>query len=75
MAKKTKPEAKYGQSTGADRCGKCKWYGNRTCEIVEGDIAPDMWCKFFAAKGIVDGPHLMGRHDDARRQMDRIKAR
>lgn len=76
MSKKTKPEAKYGPGKpGGDRCGKCRWYSNHTCEIVEGDISPDMWCKFFHARDAVDGTGLMGRHDDYRRQMDRVKAR
>ena len=29
-------------------CAACSLFRNpRSCEIVEGDISPDGWCKFF----------------------------
>lgn len=76
MAKKTKSEAKYGPGHPNSRCGKCKWFEPPSgCEIVEGRIEPDMWCKFFHAKsgGAIHGPELLKRHDDRRREMDKAR--
>jgi len=49
MAKKTKAESEYAPAKpGGDQCRECKWFERpHRCEIVEGAIAPDGWCKFF----------------------------
>jgi hypothetical protein len=51
-AKKSKEEAKYqNKPNGQQQCSKCKHFMAGKCEIVEGEISPDGWCKFFEAKG------------------------
>jgi hypothetical protein len=50
-AKKSKEEAKYqNEPNGNQQCSKCKHFMDGKCEIVEGDISRDGWCKFFEAK-------------------------
>lgn len=78
MAKKTKAEAGYGPANpGGDQCRDCRWFEVERpmgCEIVEGRISPGDWCKFFHAKARTSGEGMLRRHDERRREMDRIKA-
>lgn len=47
--KKNKASVDYSKSTGRDRCGNCVHYeaGKRLCELVQGRIEADMWCKLY----------------------------
>ena len=49
VPKKQKSEVDYSQGHTGSRCGVCRYYQHttRTCDLVEGDIHPDMWCKLF----------------------------
>ena len=52
QAKKSKEEANYQEKpNGQQQCSKCKHFMAGKCEIVEGDISANGWCKFFEAKG------------------------
>lgn len=46
---KTKAEVDYSRGHAGSRCGVCVYFHHttRTCDLVEGDIHPDMWCKLF----------------------------
>lgn len=37
----------YGKSAGADRCAGCPHFLGAACELVEGEIAPNGWCKLY----------------------------
>ena len=51
QAKKSKQEAQYQDAPkDGQQCSKCKHFKNGKCDIVEGDISPNGWCKFFEAK-------------------------
>lgn len=52
MTKYSKHTVSYEpKARGADHCAVCSHYLNRTtCEIVEGKIAPEGWCKKFYRK-------------------------
>lgn len=52
----SKLEANYtDHGIGDDRCKHCKHYiKNNTCEIVEGFINPNGWCKFFERGQLVE---------------------
>lgn len=43
----TKQEASYMEPYAA--CEGCIHYGEFSCEIVEGSIDPEGWCRFFEA--------------------------
>jgi hypothetical protein len=47
-----KPDAKYqDKPQGQQRCEIClNFQPPGTCKIVQGPIAPNGWCQFFAAK-------------------------
>ena len=36
---------------GDKRCAGCRFFkAPKSCQLVQGDISPDGWCKFFNAK-------------------------
>ena len=75
MAKKTKEEANYSTSRG-DRCGECKWFeidGPNKCEIVEGQIGVNMWCKFFHDNAHRRGSRLARSQDRQRKEVARMR--
>lgn len=47
----TKRQADYGGGTKNAHCAICAHFNKPDhCEIVEGEIDPQMWCKYFRAK-------------------------
>jgi hypothetical protein len=53
-AKRSKAEAGYqDQPRGGQRCADCRFYvaRNQTCQLVEGQVSPNGWCRFFAGAG------------------------
>lgn len=34
---------------GSDHCGDCVSFSDGTCDLVEGAIAPEDWCRLFSA--------------------------
>lgn len=47
----TKAEAEYSKGKPGSRCDECEHYGQAgACELVEGEVDPDGWCKFFHTK-------------------------
>jgi len=50
--KVSKASARYRDSpNGAQRCGGCVHFRGGTCEIVEGPISANGWCRHFKAAG------------------------
>lgn len=49
--KVSKASVDYGPGMEARHCGVCRFYGNRTCRKVRGEIQPDKWCRLFKRKG------------------------
>jgi hypothetical protein len=53
-AKTGKAEANYqDQPKGNQKCAECVYYflpDRNACKIVEGEISPQGWCKFWKAK-------------------------
>jgi hypothetical protein len=45
----SKEDANYREGTAFERCGKCQYYSNHRCKIVDGDIEPMMLCDHFEA--------------------------
>lgn len=46
--KLTKEEVDYSRGMGTRRCFLCRHFEPpHACELVEGRIQPDMWCKKF----------------------------
>ena len=47
-----KPDAKYqDHRNGIQRCEIClQFQPPNRCQLVKGDISPNGWCQFFAAK-------------------------
>lgn len=45
--KVTKKQADYDRGMGASRCRNCTHYRPPHCEVVEGTVRPEMWCKYF----------------------------
>jgi hypothetical protein len=46
--KRTKVSVGYARAAGFSRCSKCRhWIPGGACEIVEGDIRPEYWCRLF----------------------------
>jgi hypothetical protein len=51
-AKSSKAAAAYQSSPkGNQRCSGCRVFNarNRTCQLVDGEISPSGWCKFYKA--------------------------
>jgi hypothetical protein len=48
----TKENARYqSKPKGKQRCALCRHFKPPNhCQIVEGEISPDGWCRFFVAK-------------------------
>jgi len=49
MAKKLKGSVDYSRGMKKSHCGICRYYHSGSCEKVEGQISPDMWCKLYSA--------------------------
>lgn len=46
--KYAKSEVQYGPGKRTERCFLCEHYIDpRQCELVEGRISPDFWCRLF----------------------------
>lgn len=72
MARLTKEYARYGVSkANGDRCDECRWYRPGTCEIVEGQIAANGWCRFW--HGMEKGPRLVRKQDASRENVRRMR--
>jgi hypothetical protein len=55
-AKVSKRSARYQDSPkGSQQCSGCTHFRGGTCEIVEGQISPNGWCRHFKAKGKSSG--------------------
>lgn len=53
QGKVSKAMARYQTSPkGNQQCSKCHYFipKNDTCQLVEGKISPDGWCRFFVPK-------------------------
>jgi len=49
--KVSKQQAHYSKGMEKAHCGICKHFkAPDQCEVVAGDVKPDMWCDFFKAK-------------------------
>lgn len=76
MPKLTKEEAEYGSSKGGGRCGDCKWFEVQRpngCEIVEGQIGVNMWCKFHHDATHRRGSRLSREQDRQRKEVARMR--
>lgn len=73
-AKLSKTEVDYSAGKGDDRCKNCKHFiAGGSCELVEGEIDPDYWCKKFEAKagaGAQDMAHDMALDRKSVRRYD-----
>ena len=56
--KQTKASVEYGEGMPNAHCGICKHYLGGACELVQGAIAPDMWCKLFEQRQLGDPPPM-----------------
>lgn len=52
----TKAEVDYSKGLPQAHCGICEHYRDHSCEIVEGEIEPDHWCRKFkrALRGAIE---------------------
>ncbi len=73
MARLTKEYARYGVSkSNGDRCDECRWFKTGGCEIVEGRIAANGWCRFW--HGVEKGLKLARKQDDDRDYVRKMRA-
>ncbi|HET7681434.1 MAG TPA: twin-arginine translocation signal domain-containing protein [Xanthobacteraceae bacterium] len=50
--KVSKASARYqDRPNGSQQCSGCTHFRGGTCEIVEGQISPNGWCRHFERKG------------------------
>jgi hypothetical protein len=77
VAKKTKQEADYGKAkSDGDRCGECKWFEVEraySCEIVDGDIQVNGWCKYHHDNSHRRGSRLARQQDRQRHQVTSMR--
>lgn len=68
--------AKYGKAKpGGDECRACRWFDAlSSCEIVEGRIARDGWCRFFHRRART-GADMMRRGAEDRAKVAAMRAR
>jgi hypothetical protein len=52
LAKISGQQAQYQSRPNGDRrCSECSFFvAPASCQLVDGEISPDGWCHFFAAK-------------------------
>jgi hypothetical protein len=52
LAKISGQQAQYQSRPNGDRrCSECSFFvAPASCQLVDGEISPDGWCRFFAAK-------------------------
>ncbi len=48
--KARKDEVDYSRGSASASCGRCRYYGDRSCSLVEGRIERHMWCELFKQK-------------------------
>jgi hypothetical protein len=49
--KKYKDEVDYSKGKPNAHCSLCKHYYDHECDLVQGYIQPQMWCKLFKLIG------------------------